>query len=159
MKSKLRGISVGGALLFLFQSFTLALTAFGIGAQSIMLAENGTRAVHLMALHQGIKSAEWVLMVAAFVAWLLAEASLIRRLWRGEPKSANPFGEFAPIMFFLMLALVAIFVGGTGLLAAGLAHTVLSEDASYIVGAVVIVTIVCWATITVRRPTKPPSKL
>lgn len=158
MTSKLREISIGGVVLFLFQSFMLALTAFGIGAQSIMLAENGTRAAHLMALHQGIKSAEWLLMVAALVAWLLAEASLIQRLWRGEPKSANPFGEFAPIMFFLMMALVVLFVGGAGLVAAGLAHTVLSEDASYVVGGITIVTIACWATITMRQPTKPASR-
>ena len=158
MTSKLREISVGGVVLFLFQSFMLALTAFGIGAQSIMLAENGTRATHLMALNRGIKSAEWLLMAAALVAWLFAEASLIRRLWRGELKSANPFGEFAPIMFFLMMAVVVLFVGGAGLVAAGLAHTVLSEDASYIVGGIIIATIVCWATITMRQPTKPASR-
>ncbi len=158
MTSKLRDISIGGVLLFLFQSFMLALTAFGIGAQSVMLAENGTRAAHLMALHQGIKSVEWLPMVAALVAWLVAEATLIRRLWRGEPKSANPFGEFGPIMYFLMLAIVALLVGGAGLLAAGIAHTVLPEDASCVVGGVVIVAIVGWGIVTLREPTKPPAK-
>ena len=158
MTSKLREISIGGVLLFVFQSFMLALAAFGIGAQSIMLAENGTRAAHLTALHQGIRGAEWLLILAALLAWLAAEASLIRRLWRGEPKSTNPFGEFAPIMFFLMLAIAALLVGGAGLLAAGIAHTLLSEDASYIVGGVVVAAVICWAMVTVRQPTKPASK-
>ena len=100
-------------------------------------------------------------MVAALVAWRAAEASLIRRLWRGDAKSANPFGEFGPIMYFLMLAIVALLVGGIGLLAAGVAHLVLPEDASCIGGGVVVVVIVALigrGTVTLRQPTKPPAK-
>jgi hypothetical protein len=133
---------------FVFQSFMLAMMAGGLGAQLFQFVDDATKLAHLPKLHAAVNHYSSAFLVVAGIAWLAAEINLVRASLTEKARTTasdeNWLPVFAPIMMFLGWVLLCIFCGGIGLLAAGVAHLLVSEELSWVAGLTVVAAIVSW---------------
>lgn len=138
---------IGGAFLLFMQVFMLGLAAGGIGVELGTGFKRLTLALNLPELHQVAVAAESWLMVAALIVWVVSVVVLvsgaIKRRTLDVP-SAGQLGAFGPIMIFLLFGLAASFIGGAGLVVAGMVHVFAREELADLVGLVVVAGLVSW---------------